>query len=351
MITYYFLFLVLLCYAFVELRDYELNRFSKVFIVLLLVAISGFRFEVGDDYNNYLPIFKYPDDYSLEPGFLLIVYFVKSIGLSPQAAFFLTSVLVIVPLAWFINKIIPQYFVTGLSTYVFTFIYFEGMNTIRQAIAMTIMLIAICSFIQNRQRLSFILMVLFAACFHASAMVIGILAWFVIVYSTEDLNERFFFLSLVFSFIAGFFILSFVDLLANLSSVFGYANYLNYLEQRGVNSGIFHYFLNVFACYILLFSYFKKEFLSFFEKSVIKMVLVSVILYNFFFNFYIGLRLYWYFYLFMVFLLPTVMKYLEKRVRFLSYSMLICIFIAYTIISLGTDFYSNYRYSLNMIGE
>lgn len=352
MSIYYVLFVVLIIPTFYELGGRVVSPAIKILLVFLLIGISGFRYQVGDDYLNYCNIFNDPLGYQrIEPGFMVLVNLVRSLGFSVQMLFLLCSVIIILPLSYAINKLFPDYFATAFSAYVLCYVFFEGMNTVRQAIAMTIMFVAICKFITNRRFWYFLFYVLFASCFHFSAIIIGVISWLIISYSAEDINELLYFVAIVLSFVAGFFILSFVDILADMSAVVGYANYLNNLEQRGVSSGLFHYVLNGYACYLLVFSYYKREVLSGFEKSIIKMVLVSVVLYNFFFNFYIGLRLYWFFYLFVVLLVPIIMKHCQKTLKVIPYTLFMFVFIVYTILSLGTEYYSNYQYSFNLLGE
>ena len=349
MIVYYVLFGVLLILAIVELCSYKWDNSVRILLTLFMVCLSGFRFEIGDDYTNYVRMFNDPDGFSLiEPGFKLIISLVKLLGLNCQAFFLLTSVLTVVPLAFLINKACPRFFFTALSIYVLSYIYFEGMNTVRQAISMTILFIGFYDYITNRKIVHLVFFTFLALLFHFSAVVVGAVGFIVLRYTGKGIRVSLFAIALVISFVVGIYIQSFGKQINALASLIGYAGYMERFEQRGVQSGAFQYALNLYAILFLFFSHYKGKNISELYKNSIKLLLTAIIIYNVFINFYIGLRFYWYFYLFLIFSIPAILTQFNKNSRAIVYVILMILFILYTILSLNSVHYSPYKCTFNL---
>lgn len=347
---YFGLFLLLLIYTFVEIKaKKEIGFAHKIMIVLILVVLSGFRYEVGNDYENYESIFYLPENYvAIEKGFKKLIELIKLVGGNVQLLFLVCSILSIVPIAVIIQKINPRYFVTSLSTYVFSYIYFEGMNTVRQAVAMSLCLVAVYLYIKNQKLLVFSLLILLATLFHTSSLFIGVLFISIYKLTNSKLRPVFFTVLLVASFIAGYFIGNFVGVITDIVGGTVYDRYLDRVQQRGVSSGLFHIVLNIYALVLMLFVKDKDRYYNLFELTSIKMFLLSVIVYNFFFNFYIGLRFYWFFYLYAIFVLPLILESFQKKSRFLVFLGIVMVFILYTLLSLDTPTYNSYSFNFSL---
>ena len=287
MTIYFLLFALLLIFVVVELSVKRINPSAKILLVLVLIGISGFRYEIGNDYCNYVLMFdNIGYMFRIEPGFELLIRIVKGMGYSSQTMFLLSSLITIAPLAYTLNKFSPKYFCTALSAYVLTYIYFEGMNTVRQAISMTIMFYAFCDYLTNNKIRNYFLLTIFAVMFHSSAVLVVFGAWLIMRFTGKDINTNVFAIALVVSFVLGYFIQIFIDQITGVFAIMGRGDslYLDSIEQRGVSSGIFHYALNVYAFAFLLFAYFKRKHLSEFEVGVLKLFFTAIITYNFFFK-------------------------------------------------------------------
>lgn len=352
MTIYFLLFILLLVFVLVELSGGRINSNYKILLTLILAGISGFRFEIGNDYTNYIRIFDHTDDFiKIEPGFIGLLSLVKVLGGNSQLMFLLSSVLTIIPLAYSINKFYPKYFCTALAVYVFSYIYFEGMNTVRQAISMTILFYALCDYLTNRKTRNFVLLTVLATMFHFSVVIVALAGWLIMRFSRKNINVTVFAVMLLVSFVLGNYIQIFTDQIAVVFAIMGRGDsmYLENIEQRGVNSGVFHYVLNFYAFAFLIFANAKRMNLSEFEEGVIKLFVTAVITYNFFINFYIGLRFYWYFYLMISLAIPVILNHVKKQSKALFFFIIISVFVVYTYLSLGSASYSPYKYTFELI--
>lgn len=352
MTIYYLLFVFLLVLSLLELSNVKIIKIARIFTVIILLAISGFRYEVGNDYNNYVLMFNNVEYFSyIEPGFRGLIWLVKTLGLNVQALFLVSAILAIVPLAYVVNKYCSRHFFTAISLYVMTYIYFEGMNSVRQAISMTILFFAFCEYFEKRKILYFLLFSILASLFHLSSILIAFSGWVIVWYSGSDLKIKNFFIALIISFVAGYYINSFAGQIEFVASIIGYSEskYFDEIEQRGVNTGIYHFVLNFYAIGFMLYAYIKRSLLKDFEKNTFKLFFTSIIVYNFFFNFYIGLRFYWYFFLFIILVIPIILSHIDKSIRTLTFLLMVSIFVAYSYLSLNKIYYSNYHYTFELI--
>ncbi len=346
---YILLFLVLLVFVFLENRNTGVPAIYKFSIVIAAIIISGFRYEVGNDYDNYVDMFYKPDNYfAIEPGFKALIGFINNMGGNPQMLFLVCTLAAIIPLAIIIQKFVPTYFMTAFATYVFTYIYFEGMNTIRQAISMSLVLVAVCMYVNYKKLYIYISLVTLAMLFHISALFVGGICLLLYRFSGSKLRINFFFVLLLFSFVAGYFIKDYMGIISDIVGGMAYDRYLDRVEQRGVNGGLFHIVLNIYAIALMLYTRKKEGMYSLFEKTSIKLFVLSIVTYNFFFNFYIGLRLYWYFYLFSIFVVPLIIRDCKRGYRFLLFLAIMMVFIVYTIVSLDTPSYNTYSINFSL---
>lgn len=348
MLIYFILFFFLLCFVVIENMNIEILPVFKFLVVAILISISGFRYEIGSDYHNYVFLFDHPDDYPLlEYGFKYLVLFIKFMGGSVQHLFLFTSALTILLLAYTINKYNGRFFFTALSVYVISFVYFESMNTVRQAIAMSFMCYAVCSYFYNRRLILFMLFVVLSSLFHSSAVLIGVLSFFLLKFTYENKGLYPYSILLLLSFVLGHSINMFFSLLTEVSSLLGYAQYMDNFEQRGVETGLYQYILNGYAFLFIAFAHNNKLHFTKFDFFVLRMFLISIILYNTFIEFYIGLRFYWYFFIYLMFFVPVFLKRFRTNQRNLIFIFLMSPIFVFTVISLSSIKYSPYHYTFN----
>jgi hypothetical protein len=188
---YYFLFFVLLCIGSLISISIDGQKYTKSFYVILFLFFwltSGLRFETGIDYfayqeiydqtNTFMQAFEYGkiSEIPAELGYLLLNSLFKTIGTEINVMFlfisFITSFLLFNSFKTYVN----EYKFVALLIY-FSFVYFTlDMSGVRQAIAVNIILYSF-RYIQRKNIYKYIVFVILASFFHASAVIGVIFYW------------------------------------------------------------------------------------------------------------------------------------------------------------------------------
>lgn len=350
MIVYIFLTIFLMLLSFIELYNNGYSTKIKVVLILLLCFIMGFRYNVGNDYHNYVDIYENLDWYMdvFEPGYIFLCQFSQILNLTYQFPFFICSLLTVLPIAFLVNKTIPKMFCTSMTVYVLSYVYFEAMNTVRQAVAMSAFLLVFYFYIIKEQKLKALLALIFGALFHKSILIIAFLA-FIISKFRDKFNIKLCLILLLGSFVIGHCLQSFFDAISGLTMLLGLnSNYMDVFEERGVASGTFQIYLNISALYLLIFN--KKQFSPKNRRNqIIALFYVAgIVIYNVFISFYIGLRFYWYFYLFVILVIPNLLKKRKIKIRPLFFIALVLIITIYTFVSLQSKYYIDYNMNFSL---
>lgn len=350
MIVYIFLTIFLMLLSFIELYNNGYSTKIKVVLIILLCFIMGFRYNVGNDYHNYVDIYENLDWYMdvFEPGYILLCQFSQKLNLTYQFPFFICSLLTVLPIAFLVNKTIPRMFCTSMTVYVLSYVYFEAMNTVRQAVAMSAFLLVFYFYIIKEQKLKALLPLIFGALFHKSILIIAFLA-FIISKFRDKFNVKLCLIFLLGSFVIGHCLQSFFDAISGLTMLLGLnSNYMDVFEERGVASGTFQIYLNISALYLLIFN--KKQFSQKNRRNqIIALFYVAgIVIYNVFISFYIGLRFYWYFYLFLILVIPNLLKKRKIKIRPLFFIALVLIMTIYTFVTLQSKYYIDYNMNFSL---
>lgn len=350
MIVYIFLTIFLMLLSFIELYNNGYSTKIKVVLILLLCFIMGFRYNVGNDYHNYVDIYENLDWYMdvFEPGYIFLCQFSQKLNLTYQFPFFICSLLTVLPIAFLVNKTIPKMFCTSMTVYVLSYVYFEAMNTVRQAVAMSAFLLVYYFYIIKEQKLKALLALIFGALFHKSILIIAFFA-FVISKFRDKFNIKLCLMLLLGSFVIGQCLQSFFDAISGLTMLLGLnSNYMDVFEERGVASGTFQIYLNFSALYLLIFN--EKQFSQKNRRNqIIALFYVAgIVIYNVFISFYIGLRFYWYFYLFLILVIPNLLKERKIKIRPLFFVALVLIITIYTFVSLQSKYYIDYNMNFSL---
>lgn len=350
MIVYIFLTIFLMLLSFIELYNNGYSTKIKVVLILLLCFIMGFRYNVGNDYHNYVDIYENLDWYMdvFEPGYIFLCQFSQKLNLTYQFPFFICSLLTVLPIAFLVNKTIPKMFCTSMTVYVLSYVYFEAMNTVRQAVAMSAFLLVYYFYIIKEQKLKALLALIFGALFHKSILIIAFFA-FIISKFRDKFNIKLCLMLLLGSFVIGHCLQSFFDAISGLTMLLGLnSNYMDVFEERGVASGTFQIYLNFSALYLLIFN--EKQFSQKNRRNqIIALFYVAgIVIYNVFISFYIGLRFYWYFYLFLILVIPNLLKERKIKIRPLFFVALVLIITIYTFVSLQSKYYIDYNMNFSL---
>lgn len=354
MSVYICLSLGIFLFSLRELKDKQYRGFVCFIAYLVLVVISGFRFEVGTDYVNYVRYFKYVDKIPTEPLYYYLSKFVYYVGGKYQLLCLICSVLVGFVMYPAMRRMTKSSFIC-LTFYLFSFLYFESMNTVRQAIAMSFSMLAV-SFIYNLRNdnqqlngakyveqekntgkyLLFSVCYVIAILFHASAVI-----FLPCIFLCKSLSwKKHKFLVLVITFFAGSVAMPFIiKCLTPLIEYVGYAGYLKVMEMRGVNTGLYRIYLNMLAIFVMVMT---RGNLSKNEEFYVNMFVLSICIYNLFLSFYVVLRLYFYFLMFGCLIIPAVLRGFTRRSRIIAYFAIIMSMGVFMFVSLNNKAYLPY---------
>jgi len=173
MILYLSIYIILVTIGlFVKKRS---EHTTTIVILIFLLWFMGGRYYVGNDYYGYMMRFENMDDtvrlsdiYSFdEGGFRLLVSLIKNYGLDYVWLNVLASAIILIGYYVMLKNIYKPLMVLALSFPVL--ILQLGMSGIRQGIAVSILMIAFTSFINNKKTL-YVLWVILASQFHTSAI-------------------------------------------------------------------------------------------------------------------------------------------------------------------------------------
>lgn len=261
-----YLFILLLILFSSLLHSHKLTNFDK-FIFIILALISGFRFEVGTDFNAYVGYFDLvANGYSspAEIGFDILANIVSTLGFNAQILFLVLSSLTM----FFFFKGAQYYFSKGfiykpIFYIIFLiFVYFSSFNAVRQILAAAIIFYA-SKYIIEKNFIAFAFWVLLAMTFHFSSIV------FLVVYFIINKNySRVTLLSTIILsvILATNNVVSDIMLQITVNYTFldigGYiSNYLtSTYNERNVELGIV-FFINTFLLLSLIF--FKRKYIKF----------------------------------------------------------------------------------------
>lgn len=159
------------------------NKSIQIILICFLIFIAGFRsIDIGTDTENYyLFYYRILNNYQFisryEPLFQLLNYFVVKLKLGFEWVTFLSSVLTIIPLYFAFNKS-SRFPLFSWFVYIAFCYYFQSFNIMRQSIAMSWVLLAICyldsnkSFFDKKSNRKTIIYTIIAILFHYTAVLV-----------------------------------------------------------------------------------------------------------------------------------------------------------------------------------
>lgn len=171
-----YFYLVAICILLLLLRKALPKKYKSIPIVFLCATLSffsGFRYKVGQDYENYVFWFRELSvssyDISVEPGHYLIVKFCNLIHADFQLMFLIYSTLTIIFIALFIEK---NSFYPEISWIIFICIgpfFISTFNGVRQWLSVAIFAYSL-TWARKDNFTKYLLLNLFAATFHYSSL-------------------------------------------------------------------------------------------------------------------------------------------------------------------------------------
>lgn len=301
-------------------RDKRLKIALLVITAIQFIAVFSLRStQVGTDtpgyiegwrlsFNNtFLGFFtgSYTRVFAYEWGFTLLNYMISMFTRDPQIYLLVMSILIFIPLFFILYKYSSSLFLSVLL-YVHLGLFNLSLTMLRQSLAMSITLIAFHYLTQNK-RIRFVVVVLFAALFHKSALIFlpallmkqVKLKWNVALLSVYLLA-----LGLVFLYREALLTLftSLVD------------NYSNTLGDTGSYT--------LFAVFLLIFSMSVLRYREAIQKDsrnniYFTFMAVSGLMLTFTSMSYLALRLTYYYYIYFILFIPEIIQSFTERDRML----------------------------------
>ena len=328
-------------------RNYKGHILFIFLAFLVLVIVSGLRYNVGADYPGYSYLYKeqpYYDDaigMEIEYGFIFIVDTLNNIGLEVWAFYTLTAFITYFFL-FYSFKNYKSLLYLGIFFYITYGFYFFSFNGVRQALAMSALAVAV-AFIQERKLVPFVGIILIGGLMHKS-LFLFVPLYFVLdkIRLSKYIWYGAFLLSLVLHFIP------LVSIL-NISSVFNVledsqVDYSHFLEDTNTDLNVsgsltLGYLARVFVGIIILIYYPIVTKLNPYYFPYFAMSLFGIILYNAFPTILFIGRINNYFLLFHVFTLAFIIDYLLRSKQKLVANAILLYFLIL--------FFSNIYYSDN----
>ena len=256
------------------------HKIDLLFIiaVLLPVLLAALRFNVGTDFENYAKIYEansklsfinwFKESRSLD-GTRIGVWLISRIAgvFHSQVLFFgIAAFLIYFPIAYSFKKNCDANIIFVLS---FAFLlgpFSTGLNTIKQAIAISVLFLGY-KYIYKRSFIKYFIVVLAAMCFHVTAAV-GIIPYFICNINFLRANSKNIIIWLAILLIGAVGILI-------LYKVGGrFAGYFDYSGQ--INNRTFF----IFLCWLIVFIFFKNKYIQADKRNLllINTFLIGVLL-------------------------------------------------------------------------
>lgn len=178
MAIYYFLFMLAVALG-LFIRNRPMRKLAYVIVMgAALFALSAVRYDTGYDYNLYAGwyyydfIFKSVEELAasrIEKGFLLPMKYLADVIYDYQAMFVVIAFVVAALVMLYIYKYSSNVWIS-VAAFLGFGVYFNSMNFMRQLIAALLVTFAL-RYIQSRQPLRYLILILFASTLHFTALV------------------------------------------------------------------------------------------------------------------------------------------------------------------------------------
>lgn len=316
----------------VEPKEKKLHHIV-LFVVLWL--IMGVRFDVGRDYPVYKIMYEDPNDvnnYSIEPMWLFMNDGLRALGFKFQAYFLLTSGFTMLGFYKGFTKLSTN---LVLATFVFllTGIYFETANTVRQCCAMAALMWGYsCG--KDGNKWGKIGLYVLSVCMHMSAAFGILLIWL----CRREFPRWFLWTVFIFTFALGSKLMNiFIDNFLPFLIIDGKYNYAPDQFGDGVSSGVLKTFYAM-ICVMLLVLYPKAVKRQPQIRPYINLVIAGMCVYSVFYTFQPLRRLYMYGFMFIIILLPQIVKVFSRKSEYLVLGTILTVFFMFLIKSSGNSY-------------
>ena len=343
MLPYIFLIFIVILWVYIVKKQLNIK---DIFIPLIFLVIFGTirSNTVGTDSEMYSRVFtdnisaeSFVFDPRLEIGYSTLVYFIQSIDKEYYLLFLFTSLIIVFNNLVSIRKY-SRDFVLSVYLYICLGFYTFYFNTLRQAIAMSILMLGI-NFLINKKLFSYLFIVLLASLFHRSALIM--LLFYVIVHYIKIRIE----LKAILAFTISTLISS--SVLIYMASVND--KYSSYVESSD-KAGGYSYIL-LYALIALIFLYFGRKIRTIdkeykiFEQIYVCGICFCIPLILLGTNPSGPKRVVYYFLMYLIFIFPIFFKYYKS----LSIKTFFCIFVFLYFVYITYNIWEVYPYTINNV--
>lgn len=325
--------------------NFEKDSNRKINILLLMglfYFFSAFRSEnVGNDTLNYINAFRLINDtegldfnkLNMEPGYQLLNKLISLIFNNSQWILIITSLIIYISVGYFIHRYSKNVWFSAFLFFSLNY-YTNSMNIIRTYIVISVLLYSY-KFVQNNKFKYFFMLVLLASLFHQTALIF-LIAWFS---RKININKTFF---IWISLITIIIFLTFPIIIRYIMFIFpSYASYFgsSYLDGQIELGSILSFLVNfsLLILSLLIYKYsFKYNNNNLIERKYLNNMLVLLIIgvaISFIaLHFSLLSRVSNYFIIFVIILLPNLIKYIKSKAhRLLVYFGVINLSYLYSI--------------------
>ena len=253
MIPYFLMYFFLLISCF--LGSITKKRFFLICVFILFSVFSGFRYNVGVDYVNYVKIYNLEDGYeSRELGFSLLLNFLRYIGADYQFMFLLMAIIMQILVYNIIKRYNYNVWISVFIYYCISPFYIATFNGMRQYLAIAIFIVAL-KYVEQKKRFKYIISLLLGGFFFHES-VLFFLPLYYILNKTISIKGRLF-----------MFLITIVGSFA-IDKLISYTPYIVYLlRDRETHVSSFTY---IFAGVSILFIVFWNRLNSFKSKLIME---------------------------------------------------------------------------------
>lgn len=174
------LFLYVLLYAKEQYTNYRVKNYHTLIITVLLSLLAGLRGgEIGRDTDQYTYLFHRMGRLidlesafnftTMEPGYVLLQYYVYQLGFSHQSFFIICSALILAPVGFIYSKYSKNPWIAFFVFITFPVYTTIAFSAIRQGLAVGFVLIAF-HYSQQGRLLKYLFFILIAFTFHTTAL-------------------------------------------------------------------------------------------------------------------------------------------------------------------------------------
>ena len=288
MLVYYVLLTVSIAVGIPFCRKYngeQNKRLVKMYLTLMFLAffaVAAIRKSVGYDYNLYaswynrIPFMSMEQlmSWSREKGFAIPLRILTLITHDFQPMFVIISLIIAVGIAVYIYKNSKSAYIS-VAVFICFGLYYNSMNFMRQMIAAIIISFAL-NYINSKQPLRYLVLVLFASCFHFSALLM------LPMYFILRIKMNYVVLGIYTAVSAASFIFS--------EHVIGFATRYFYtaydFDNRHMTTGIPIIYPVIFGIVFVLFFVFRKDLI---KKRSLNSILINTYFFAVYFEF-IGIK-------------------------------------------------------------